>query len=227
MDPPSRGQTAHVQKWAVVALVFVVFVAVLSMPRPRRHFRSHVDWGMYAAQARWHEIIAVEYPYTPKPSYGRYLHSHVLIDHTFETWSEPDVQRFVPPCNVSFNKVVLTLNTTFVGVQYDRLAHLYLGRAEVWRTSTAEPGGRRVCTSQEGRIPVRQFVRAGRRGCFPARKSRGRPLRWQVSREVKGGLLFVGVFPRGFGKKRGRTCTSATRSCLSATRICLSAARCV
>lgn len=42
-----------------------------------------------------------------------------------------------PPC--SFNRVVINLTVTSSGRQFDRLALMYLGDTEVFRTSTAEP----------------------------------------------------------------------------------------
>lgn len=42
-----------------------------------------------------------------------------------------------PPCE--FGRVVLNPTVVSEGRQYDRLASLWLGDVEVWRTSTAEP----------------------------------------------------------------------------------------
>lgn len=104
--------------------------------------RSHTSQGNERE-----EIIAVSYPYIPKASYGEPVHTEILIDHIFDSWGNPSLKSFVPPENLTFNKVVLTLNITVSGVQYDRLAHLYVGGAEIWRTSTIEPRGRRVISS--------------------------------------------------------------------------------
>lgn len=43
------------------------------------------------------------------------------------------------PPSCEFNRVVMNLTVVSEGVQYDRLAIMYLGDIEVWRTSTAEP----------------------------------------------------------------------------------------
>ena len=40
--------------------------------------------------------------------------------------------------------MVLTLHTEVEGVQFDRLANLFVDGIQVWRTSTIEPGGRKV-----------------------------------------------------------------------------------
>lgn len=45
---------------------------------------------------------------------------------------------YTPP-NCQFNRVVINFTVTSQGRQYDRLALMYLGDTEVWRTSTAEP----------------------------------------------------------------------------------------
>ena len=42
-----------------------------------------------------------------------------------------------PPC--SFNRVTMNFTVASRGRQFDRLALMYLGDTEVWRTSTAEP----------------------------------------------------------------------------------------
>jgi hypothetical protein len=45
---------------------------------------------------------------------------------------------YVPP-KCDFNRVVLNFTSVSQGRQYDRLAFMYIGDTEVWRTSTAEP----------------------------------------------------------------------------------------
>lgn len=129
-----------------------------SVVKPRFSvFRSHADTGSYSSQGNSpQEIISVSYPYVPKKSYGKPVHSEVLVDHVFDSWGNPSLTHFKLPKNVTFNKVVLTLNTSVSGVQFDRLAHLYVGGAEIWRTSTIEPGGRKVFSSYKK--DVSQYV---------------------------------------------------------------------
>lgn len=86
------------------------------------------------------EIIEVSYPFVPSKRYGQSLHTELLVNDTFGLWGQPLLVKYSPP-KVDFNRVVLTLHTNVTGVQYDRLAHLYVGGAEIWRTSTIEPGG--------------------------------------------------------------------------------------
>lgn len=45
---------------------------------------------------------------------------------------------YTPP-GCDFNRVIVNFTATSAGRQLDRLALLYLGDTEVWRTSTAEP----------------------------------------------------------------------------------------
>lgn len=47
--------------------------------------------------------------------------------------------QYNPPSGCSFNRVTFNLTVTSRGRQFDRLAIVYLGDIEIWRTSTAEP----------------------------------------------------------------------------------------
>ena len=62
-----------------------------------------------------------------------------LMQHTFaSSYGVPYVGTYTPP-NCDFNSVIIEWTVTVVGRQFDRLAEMYLGDIEVWRTSTAEP----------------------------------------------------------------------------------------
>ncbi|KAH3668033.1 hypothetical protein OGAPHI_001787 [Ogataea philodendri] len=64
-----------------------------------------------------------------------------ILNHTFgNSWGHPFEASYIKP-NFTFNRVVVSLDTWVDGVQYDRLAHLYVDGIEVWRTSTIEPHG--------------------------------------------------------------------------------------
>lgn len=54
------------------------------------------------------------------------------------SYNDPFVANYTPP-DCEFNRVVINFTAVSVGRQYDRLAIMYLGDIEVWRTSTAEP----------------------------------------------------------------------------------------
>ncbi|KAL6452202.1 Peptide-N4-(N-acetyl-beta-glucosaminyl)asparagine amidase A [Candida maltosa Xu316] len=91
------------------------------------------------------EIITVSNPYVPNPHYGEPVYSSKLIHHKFgNSWGKPAVVNFTSPANVSFNAVVLSLHTKVDGVQYDRLLNLFVNGAQIWRSSTIEPGNKKV-----------------------------------------------------------------------------------
>ncbi|CAD0115492.1 unnamed protein product [Aureobasidium uvarum] len=62
-----------------------------------------------------------------------------LMVHTFaSSYGIPYVGQYTPP-ECDFNNVVIEWTVTSAGRQFDRLAEMFLGDIEVWRTSTAEP----------------------------------------------------------------------------------------
>ncbi|KAL2264713.1 hypothetical protein VTJ83DRAFT_7223 [Remersonia thermophila] len=67
------------------------------------------------------------------------LCTKLLMRHDF-AWSyeAPFVGNYTPP-DCEFNRVVLNFSAVVHGRQYDRLAIMYFGDTEVWRTSTAQP----------------------------------------------------------------------------------------
>lgn len=87
------------------------------------------------------QVFEVSFPFV-KPINAP-VYSSLLVNHTFgNSWGKPAIEKILaPPKNVTFNKVVLTLNTSVDGVQYDRLANIFIDGVQIWRTSTAEPGG--------------------------------------------------------------------------------------
>ncbi|KKK24757.1 hypothetical protein AOCH_002220 [Aspergillus ochraceoroseus] len=63
----------------------------------------------------------------------------LLLDHVFGySYGHPYVGYYEPP-NCEFDTVRMNLTVTSKGRQYDRLATMFLGDTEVFRTSTAEP----------------------------------------------------------------------------------------
>ncbi|KAJ5142042.1 hypothetical protein N7526_003037 [Penicillium atrosanguineum] len=63
----------------------------------------------------------------------------VLMDHVFAySYGTPFVGIYEPP-SCEFDTVRINFTVSSRGVQYDRLALMYLGDTEVFRTSTAEP----------------------------------------------------------------------------------------
>lgn len=88
-----------------------------------------------------HEIIDI--PLFPYSDISNPVYSSLLLNHTFAlSWNRPiSVDYYSPPSNITYNRIILTLNTSIDGVQYDRLIHIYLNDNEIWRSSTIEPSG--------------------------------------------------------------------------------------
>ncbi|KAK3941013.1 putative peptide-n4-asparaginase amidase n [Diplogelasinospora grovesii] len=70
---------------------------------------------------------------------GSICATQTLMVHSFgSSYGVPFVSEYTPP-GCDFNSVVINFTATSAGVQFDRLAMMYLTDTEVWRTSTAEP----------------------------------------------------------------------------------------
>ncbi|KAE9382175.1 hypothetical protein N431DRAFT_320852 [Stipitochalara longipes BDJ] len=64
-----------------------------------------------------------------------------LMEHSFgDSFGKPFVGNYTPPaCMGNANTVMMNFSVVSQGVQFDRLALMYFGDTEVFRTSTAEP----------------------------------------------------------------------------------------
>ena len=63
-----------------------------------------------------------------------------LMVYSFaNSYGTPFVGPYMPPTDCDFNRVTFNLTVTSAGRQFDRLALVYFGNTEIWRTSTAEP----------------------------------------------------------------------------------------
>lgn len=150
---PKKPKAGARSSWLWIGIGIVLYMCFsYSCPsievEPHTPHQGYVDYGdplnnFESLASEQYEVISVGYPYVPRKSYGLPVHSVKLVDHVFDNWGHPSVGKLRIP-DVKFDRVVLTLNTSVSGVQYDRLAHLYVGGAEIWRTSTAEPGSRDV-----------------------------------------------------------------------------------
>lgn len=85
----------------------------------------------------------IEIPILPELDYGKAVYNQTLVKDTFgNCWGHPvTVKYHPPPAKLNFTKIVLTLDISVDGVQYDRLLHVYIDNEEIWRSSTAEPAG--------------------------------------------------------------------------------------
>ncbi|KAI1101811.1 hypothetical protein F4804DRAFT_289110 [Jackrogersella minutella] len=65
---------------------------------------------------------------------------YLLVEHDFgNSYGAPYVGAYSPPEDCTFTTTIFNLSVVSSGQQYDRLATLWLGDIEVWRTSTAIP----------------------------------------------------------------------------------------
>jgi Peptide N-acetyl-beta-D-glucosaminyl asparaginase amidase A len=77
--------------------------------------------------------------YRPPPEPPSHATEILLMDHVFAfSYGKPFIGSYIPP-TAPFNTVTMTLTVTSRGRQFDRLALMFLGDVEVFRTSTAEP----------------------------------------------------------------------------------------
>ncbi|KAK9488406.1 peptide N-acetyl-beta-D-glucosaminyl asparaginase amidase A-domain-containing protein [Lipomyces starkeyi] len=77
--------------------------------------------------------------YKSANAYGAPVFVRTIMEHTFAfSYGRPFVGTY-NPAPVNFTHVQFTLSTTSEGRQFDRLALVFIGDHEVWRTSTAEP----------------------------------------------------------------------------------------
>ncbi|KAI0142278.1 hypothetical protein F4776DRAFT_500549 [Hypoxylon sp. NC0597] len=76
----------------------------------------------------------------PRSTFDEPACRQVLFEHSFgNSYGAPYVGTYSPPSRCNFTTVIFNLSVVSSGRQYDRLATLWLGDIEVWRTSTAMP----------------------------------------------------------------------------------------
>ncbi|KAJ4388044.1 hypothetical protein N0V93_008649 [Gnomoniopsis smithogilvyi] len=88
-----------------------------------------------------HALEVVQAATPPRTSFDGYACSQTLVEYQFaNSYGTPFVGFYSPPpANCSFTTTIFNLSVSSQGQQYDRLATLFLGDVEVWRTSTAMP----------------------------------------------------------------------------------------
>lgn len=85
------------------------------------------------------DVFQLYKPVLQHPTSNGDICSLRLMQHVFAfSYGIPFVSSYTPPA-CSFNAVTVNLTVTSAGRQFDRLALMYLGDIEVFRTSTAEP----------------------------------------------------------------------------------------
>ncbi|KAI1460976.1 hypothetical protein F4805DRAFT_351508 [Annulohypoxylon moriforme] len=76
----------------------------------------------------------------PRLTFDDPAYRQVLFKHDFgNSYNAPYVGPYSPPEGCDFTTVIFNLSVVSSGRQFDRLATLWLGDIEVWRTSTAMP----------------------------------------------------------------------------------------
>ncbi|XP_061351694.1 peptide-N4-(N-acetyl-beta-glucosaminyl)asparagine amidase A [Gastrolobium bilobum] len=117
-------------------LLFLLLVpsVCLSQSHPDRFIRS---------RSRSHRKEYFEVSYPPPSHEATPSCSHQIIHHSFANTidSPPYSTPYSPPshCPAPWSRVVLRFHAKCKGEQYDRIAAIWLGGVELFRTSTAEP----------------------------------------------------------------------------------------
>ncbi|MGW1713361.1 peptide-N4-asparagine amidase [Streptomyces sp. NPDC002156] len=96
----------------------------------------------------WHDPVTAAPPVT-RPTGGRSCEVTVA-EAQFKDFT-PYTGTYTPPsgCGASWSKVVLRMDGTVKGRQYDRLGYLHIGGVEVLRTSTPQPSPDGIAWSVE------------------------------------------------------------------------------
>lgn len=142
---PERRRNFGLYTLLLAALLLIFFSckmcpAALPTGSGRLHKLADFGTGLQAEQTK--TIFEVSNPFVPPKLYGDAISSRLVLNASFDSYGHPAHAKLKAPKR--FNRVIFTVNTTVSGVQYDRLAHLYVGGAEIWRFSTMEPGGKLV-----------------------------------------------------------------------------------
>ncbi|KAI0871609.1 peptide N-acetyl-beta-D-glucosaminyl asparaginase amidase A-domain-containing protein [Hypoxylon argillaceum] len=84
------------------------------------------------------EVIQAATP--PRSDLGAPTCKQQVFTHDFgNSYGSPYVGFYTPPSHCAYTTTIFNLSVVSKGRQYDRLATLWLGDVEVWRTSTAMP----------------------------------------------------------------------------------------
>ncbi len=88
------------------------------------------------------DVYQVEYV---QPDFGTPVYSQTIMTHEFgNSYGSPFEGTYTPPSSVSFDHVLVRLQASSYGNQFDRLSILYFDNFEIWRSSTAEPGHKNI-----------------------------------------------------------------------------------
>jgi hypothetical protein len=123
---------------ALSTIALLLQAASARHSRPRKPLELATTTHLTPAAAGPLDVIQLYKPVAAPESKKCYV-QQTLMQHTFaSSYGVPFVGKYTPP-DCAFNSVVIEWTVTVAGRQFDRLAEMYLGDIEVWRTSTAEP----------------------------------------------------------------------------------------
>ncbi|ROV93996.1 hypothetical protein VSDG_06263 [Cytospora chrysosperma] len=84
------------------------------------------------------EVFQVEAPV--RQTYDGASCSSIIVQYDFTaSYGTPFVGTYSPPYGCNFTTIVFNMTVTSAGINYDRLALLYFGDIEIWRSTTAMP----------------------------------------------------------------------------------------
>lgn len=123
--------SSRIVKMWYISFLFVLIASVRAGDQIRDSRRSTDNGGVL-------EVVQPSVP--PRKDLNNTVCRQTIVQHEFgNSYGSPFVGDYHPPANCTFTTTILDLSVTSEGRQYDRLALLYLGDNEVWRTSTAMP----------------------------------------------------------------------------------------
>ncbi|KAK9235691.1 peptide N-acetyl-beta-D-glucosaminyl asparaginase amidase A-domain-containing protein [Lipomyces kononenkoae] len=106
---------------------------------PRQHHDDELNRKTGDGIIEDSNVLEVFQVYKAPRAYGAPVFVSTIMEHTFGfSYGRPFVGTY-RPAPVNFTHVQFTLSTTSAGRQFDRLALVFLGDHELWRSSTAEP----------------------------------------------------------------------------------------
>lgn len=120
--------------WAELVASLVTVVGGVQHPLPHASSLGNRDTLVDVPL----EVFQVEAPV--RQTYDGPSCSSIIVQYDFTaSYGTPFVGTYSPPSGCNFTTVVFNMTITSSGINYDRLALLYFGDIEVWRSTTAMP----------------------------------------------------------------------------------------
>lgn len=84
------------------------------------------------------EVVQAAAP--PRETFDGFTCKQTIFEHDFaNSYGSPYIGVYSPPADCNFTTTLFNISVVSKGRQYDRLAQLFFGDIEIWRTSTAMP----------------------------------------------------------------------------------------